>query len=131
MKMQLTLAPVLIALSVLAVPQDVKHAPTLQSCVGDINLWSSQIQNFTEPTYDQVREGLKAITMHEIEGRTKSLATFVSAYPMLGKGQDGNLSAAMTLSSYYDTEMQVRYFDFLYRHEMLNKFTEEDEAAQQ
>jgi hypothetical protein len=40
------------------------------------------------------------------------------------------LSTAMTLSSYYDSEIQLRYFDFILRHGMLDKFTEEDEAGQ-
>src|SRR5437879_4511255 len=110
--------------------QDVKHAPTVSSCVGDINLWSSQIPAFPEPNYDQWRGALKSMTLHEIDGRTSSLTDCVNAYPVLGKGQNGNLSVAVTLSNYYGLETQMRYFDFIYRHGMLSKFTEEDEAGQ-
>jgi hypothetical protein len=126
---QLIVATVLAA-SFFSISEDVKHAPTLQSCVGDVNLWSSQISNFPEPNVDQLRNGLKPLTIHEIEGRTKSLGDCVNAYPVLGKERNGDLSAAMTLSSFYDSEMQMRYFDFIYRHGMLSKFTEEDDAGQ-
>lgn len=121
---------VLVALSGFAVPQEIKHAPTLQSCVGDINFWSSQIPGFPEPSFDQMRGGLKSLTMQEMDGRTSSLTDCVNAYPNLGKGQNGDMSAALTLSFYYGTEEQVRYFDFLHRHGMLNKFNEEDAAGE-
>lgn len=110
--------------------QEVKHAPTIQSCIGDINLWSSQIPGFPEPSYDQVRSGTKALAMREIDGRLRSLGDCVNAYPALGKGTSGNLSAVMSLSSYYSDEEQARYLDFLVRHGMLNKFNEEDDAGQ-
>lgn len=124
------IAAVLIVIAVPAIPQDVKHAPTLSSCVGDINLWSSQIPGFPEPSYDQWRGALKSLTLHEIDGRVSSLTDCVNAYPVLGKGQNGNLSVPVTLSNYYGLETQVRYFDFIYRHGMLSKFTDEDEAGQ-
>ncbi len=130
MNWKLAVSAVTLSLAIAALPQDVKHAPTLQSCVGDINLWSSQIPGFPEPSYDQTRSGTKSLTMREIDGRTKSIAECVSAYPMLGTAQSGRESAALTLTSYYDGEKEMRYFDFLVRHGMLSKFNEEDEAGQ-
>jgi len=112
------------------VAQDVKHTPTLQSCAADINLWSSQVPGFPEPSLDQIRAGLKALTQGEIDGRVTSLGNCVSAYPSLGKGQGGNLPAATTLGNLYGLETQARYLNFIYRHGMLRKFTEEDEAGQ-
>ncbi len=127
---QLAIAALVFAIAVVAVSQDVKHAPTFQSCVGDINLWSSQIPGFPEPSYDQVRSGTKSLTVHEIDGRRKSMGECIGAYPVLGKGQTSDLSAAMSLNSYYDDEVEMRYFDFLNRHGLINKFNEEDQAGQ-
>jgi hypothetical protein len=129
-KWQLAIAVSVFAIAILALPQDVKHAPTLQSCIGDINLWSSQISGFPEPSYDQVRGGTKSLTMHEIDGRRESMGDCVSAYPVLGKGKSGDLSAVMSLSSYYGTEVEMRYVDFLNRHGLLTKLNEEDKAGQ-
>jgi hypothetical protein len=67
--------------------------------------------------------------MREIDGRLRSLGDCVNAYPVLGKGSAGNLSAAMSLSSYYGDEEQGRYLDFIVRHGMVNKFNEEDDAG--
>jgi hypothetical protein len=111
------------------VSQEIKHAPTLQSCIGDINLWSSQIPGFPEPSVDQLRAGTKSLTMHEMDGRTASLAECSSAYPQLGKPQSGDLPANVTLLMYYDDEQNMRYSDFLLRHGMLEKFKEEDNAG--
>lgn len=115
--------------SLIAAPQAVKHAPSLQSCVADINLWSSQIPGFPEASYDQWRGGFKSMTLREIDDRTSSLTDCVNAYPPLGKGQNGNLSVAVTISNYYGLETQARYLDFIYRHGLLRSFTEEDEAG--
>jgi hypothetical protein len=119
-----------VAIIVVAAAQDVKHAPSLTSCVGDINLWSSQLPGFPNPSSDQMRSGLKSMPLRELDGRTSSLTDCVNAYPALGKGQNGDMSAAVTLSFYYGLETQTRYMDFIFRHGMLKKFNEEDEAGE-
>jgi hypothetical protein len=113
----------------LASSQGVKHAPTLQSCVADINLWSSQIPGFPESGLDQIRTGMKSLTMKEIDGRVSSLGECVNSYPMLGKPQAGDLPAIITLLSFYDSEKELRYINFLHRHELLGKLKEEDAAG--
>jgi hypothetical protein len=127
---QLAIVVVIFALAVAAVPQEIKHAPTLQSCVADLNLWTSQIPGFPESNLDQVRSGTRPVTMQEIDGRISSLGECMNAYPVVGRSVGGNMSAAMGLLSCYDVEKESRYVDFLHRHGLLDKFKEEDAAGQ-
>jgi len=103
--------------------------PTLQSCIADVNLWSSQIPGFPDATLDQVRSGTKGFTMHEISARISSLSDCVVAYPTMETGQKGNVSGATTLIMFYDDELEMRYSNFLVRHNMLDSFNDEDQAG--
>jgi len=53
----------------------------------------------------------------------------VQSYPILQKNRPGELPAALSLVSFYEGEIQVRYVNFLSRHHLLDKFTEEDNAG--
>jgi hypothetical protein len=107
----------------------VKHAPTLQSCSADINLWSAQISGFPRGNLDQIRAGTKSLSLKEIDGRTRALIDCSRAYPVFLTGEHG-VSAAVALVDLYGTETGIRYMDFLARHEMMAKFYEEDQAGQ-
>jgi hypothetical protein len=48
---------------------------------------------------------------------------------MIGQGQKGGLAAATTLMSFYDDELEIRYSNFLVRHNMLDTFNDEDQAG--
>jgi len=58
-----------------------------------------------------------------------SISDCVAAYPAMGRGQKGSLSAATTLIMFYDDELEMRYSNFLVRHNMLDTFKEEDQAG--
>jgi len=61
--------------------QDVKHAPTFEACVADLNLWTSQIPGWPTRHMDQVREGTKDLTVSEMVARSQSLEECIGAYP--------------------------------------------------
>src|SRR5438309_1408792 len=72
-KLKLLLASVF-AVAIFAVPQEIKHAPTLQSCAADLDLWACQIPGWPSPTLDQVESGTKSLSVHEMEGRGSSMS---------------------------------------------------------
>jgi len=119
----------LVAVAATVALAEPKHAPTLQSCIADVNLWSSQIPGFPDATLDQVRSGTKGLTMHEISVRVSSISDCVVGYPMIEQGQNRSPSAATTLIMYYDDELEIRYSNFLMRHNMLDTFNDEDQAG--
>ncbi|HXY09344.1 MAG TPA: hypothetical protein VEI52_15990 [Terriglobales bacterium] len=126
---KLTVSVGIVAVAATVALAEPKHAPTLESCIADVNLWSSQIPGFPDATLDQVRSGTKGLTMHEISVRVSSISDCVAAYPMIGQGQKGSLSAATTLIMFYDYELKIRYSNFLVRHNMLDTFNDEDQAG--
>jgi len=89
----------------------------------------NQIPGFPDATLDQVRSGTKGFTMHEISARVGSISDCVAAYPLIGQGQKGSLSAATTLIMSYDDELEIRYSNFLVRYNMLDTFNDEDQAG--
>ena len=111
------------------VPQEPKHAPTLQSCTVDLNLWTAQIPGWPNSSAEQAREGTKALTFNEMGARIASLNDCVSAYPTLNRARAGELSMPFSLVGIYHGETAERYFDFLDRHNLLVKFIQEDEAG--
>jgi hypothetical protein len=123
---QLPIAAVLVVAAATATPQDVKHAPTIESCVADINLWSSEIPTGWDPG-----AALKSLTANEIQGRRRELTECEASYPMLGRATtSGSSSNAERLQFNYEIEMETRFIDFLKRHDMLDKFKQEDQAGQ-
>ena len=128
--MKLLAASVLIlAVSVPAVPQEVKHAPALQACTADLNLWTAQIPDWPKANAKQEREGTKALTMLEMGDRMSYIGDCISAHPILNRANAGDIPLALSLIMTYDREVTQRYFDFLSRHDLLTKFSEEDRAG--
>jgi hypothetical protein len=122
-------ASMLLAICAATGSQEVKHAPTLQSCVADLNLWTSQIPGWPNPNPEQVREGTKGLTVQEMRGRVLSLNYCTSAYPALNRSKSDELSSSLSLFIVYDNEIQERLMNFLDRHNLIVKFTLEDEAG--
>lgn len=118
-----------LALSMSAIPQEVKHAPTLDSCAADLNLWISQIPGWPTSTGVQDQEGTRSLTAQEITKRGAYLNDCGQAYPVLNKNRPGELSAIASLGLIYESEIQRRLFHFLDRHGLSEKFTQEDEAG--
>jgi hypothetical protein len=112
-----------------AFPQEIKHAPTFQSCNADLNLWASQIPGFPTSTVEQDRDGIKPLTTHEMINRTSYLNDCGQAYPGLNKNRPGELSALFSLGLIYEQEIQRRLFHFLDRHGLSDKFAQEDESG--
>jgi len=109
--------------------QQVKHAPTLESCGADFNLWSSQISGFPSSTADQDQEGTKSLATTEIVNRLSYLDDCSRAYPVLNRSRPGEMSALFSLEWVYVQEITRRKDHFLSRHGLLAKFYEEDEAG--
>jgi hypothetical protein len=123
------LLPSVLVLTMLAASQEMKHAPTLQSCEADLNLWSSQIPGYPTSTSEQDQEGTKSLTVHEMTDRLSYLNDCSLAYPAFNKTRPGEMSALFSLSWVYVQEMHRRYLHFLDRHSLSAKFYEEDEAG--
>jgi hypothetical protein len=112
-----------------AIPQEVKHAPTLQSCAADLNLWTSQIPGWPNPSMEQARQGTKPLTFQVMGARVSSLSDCSGAYPILTHSRSNELSALESLLNIYLTETSGRYFNFLDRHDLIVKFIQEDEVG--
>ena len=110
-------------------PQEVKHAPTLQSCTADLNLWTSQIPGWPKPSTEQIREGTKTLTVKEMQEREAYIGDCASAYPEINRAKNDGVSTGFYLIMAYDIEIEERLFGFLRRHSLLDKFTAEDEAG--
>jgi len=126
----LAVGVMLAELSPLALPQEVKPSPKLEECVADLNLWSSEITGYPNPSVDQIHDSLKSQTLKEIDGRSLSIGACAQAYPELQKAEAGRLSAAQSLLEMYGHERTKMLLDFLVRHNLVNKFHEEDAAGQ-
>jgi hypothetical protein len=109
--------------------QDVQHAPTLETCVADVNLWTSEIPGWPNTSLDQIREGTNPLSVRVIQSRILSVTECSSAHPQLNQAKSGELAASSALPHLYELEMQRRLLDFLDRHGLRAKFTEEDEAG--
>ena len=127
MKHLLALASLILTASL--VGQEIKHAPTFQSCQADLNLWTSQIPGFPTSTSEQDQEGTESLTVHEMTNRMSYLNDCALAYPVFNKNRPGELSALFSLGLVYDSEIKGRLFHFLNRHGLSDKFTQEDEAG--
>lgn len=119
----------ILAVVVTAAPQEVKHAPTLQSCTADLNLWTSQIPGWPKPSTEQIREGTKALTVKEMQEREAYIGDCANAYPEVNRAKNDGVSTSLYLIMVYDIEIEERVFGFLRRHSLLVKFTAEDEAG--
>jgi len=119
-------AAVMLLASARAAPDEIKHAPTLDSCMADLNRWISQIPGYPNETYDQNRSGLRSLTAKQLDDRRMYLAECMLEYPALTKSKPGEMPAIMALASVYEGEVEARYFDFLVRHNILQTFTSED-----
>jgi hypothetical protein len=109
--------------------QEVKHAPTFQSCAADLNLWTSQIPGWPNPSVEQSRGGTKNLTVQEMRGRVLAVSECSISYPLLDRSKPNELSASISLTMVYDNEIQERLMNFLDRHNLIVKFTLEDEAG--
>ena len=110
-------------------PQEVKHAPTLQSCTADLNLWTAQIPGWPTPSTEQIREGMKSLTVKEMREREVYVGDCASAYPEIKRAKNNEVSTSLYLIMVYDIEIEERLFGFLRRHSLLDKFTAEDETG--
>jgi hypothetical protein len=129
MKLVMGFSILILVVCVNALPQEIKHAPALQTCTADLNLWTAQAPGWPSPNAEQVREGTKTLTVKEMQERAVYLSSCSSAYPALNRAKPSDLSPVFTLTMVYDNEIQERLFSFLDRHNLIVKFQLEDEAG--
>jgi hypothetical protein len=49
---------------------EIKHAPTLEACAADINLWVSELQQWPKETSEQARKDLEPLTYADLADRS-------------------------------------------------------------
>jgi hypothetical protein len=97
----------MLLIPIVGLHQDVRHAPTLESCAADINLWTSEIPGLRISALDRCTE----------------------SHPSLAKALPGEEAPAELLVALYNGEMKQRLMDFLDRHGLGAKFIEEDKEG--
>jgi len=120
---------VVLAISLPTLAQEIKHAPALELCVADINLWISEISQWPKPQPEQLSKDLAALTFTDLRDRALFLDDCAHAYPELKASKSGELSAGIALISQYTGEIQHRMLMFLERHDLLQRFVNEDAAG--
>ena len=100
------------SLTILAVGQEIKHAPTVAQCQADQRLWFSKIEgeSSTLPKYDVLSEW--AIEMGDC--KTVDPVNFNKYYNLHGE---------------IDAERALRMIDFIDRQGLRQKFLAEDAAG--
>ncbi len=101
----------------IASPQEVKHAPALEACVADANLWVSEVEN-------GLNQGRipPQLTWKQLVARQSYLMDCQQAYP---KHQWSN-----DLNYVYEMEQAEREMKFIVRHKLFDQFIKEDEAGE-
>jgi hypothetical protein len=117
-----------------AVPsQDVKHAPTLESCASSINVWISEampgIGMKNVPKVEYKSDTYKRLTYIELRFRTSFLYDCIMDHRELIARDDATGWGAATLPPGYEGEMKERLKSFIDRHGLFEKFIEEDVAG--
>ena len=127
MKTAALLLVFVITLATIAGAGEIKHAPTLEACTADINLWVSELKQWPKETPDQARKDLETLTYADLADRSAYLNDCLQAHRELADEARGKLSAATTLILVdYSSEMRNRLVDFIERHSLFPKFTAED-----
>jgi hypothetical protein len=121
------------------VPQQVEQPPSMETCVADLNSWTSGLDGI--PFGDQVRSALKPLSQKELLRRLEILnyceassLTQMKAAPVAQRASLDKLGISsgriQLLLENYMHERSVRYFDFIVRHKLLDQFDREDESGE-
>lgn len=109
--------------------QEVRHAPTLEACAADMNLWRGEIPA-TSDINNSIRTGTKNLTVKGMQKRIEYIQDCASAYPqLLQSGDSSRVPLTVSLVIEYRTEITQRLTDFLERRDLWSKFLEEDDAG--
>lgn len=104
------------------------HAPTLQQCVADLNLWRSEANvQSAAGDLEILRRHLHDVTAMQLLDRTIEMERCGLAY-RYGLGGE-NLKNLQSLDNVYDIELLNRLHHFLVRHDLVGKFHAEDKAG--
>jgi len=128
-----------LAIPVSTIPQQTEQAPSTETCVADLNSWSSGLDGI--PFGDQVRSALKPLTQGEMFRRLVILnyceASSLTQMKAVQAEQRASLDKLgissgriQVLREHYMSERSVRYFDFVVRHKLLDQFDREDESGE-
>jgi len=129
----------ILALPFSTVPQQVEQAPSIETCVADLNSWSSGLDGV--PFGDRVRLAMKPLTQAELFRRLETLnyceassLAQMKAVPVAQRSSLDKLGVfagrIQLLRENYMHERFARYFDFIVRHKLLDQFDREDESGE-
>ncbi len=90
------------------------HAPTLEQCKADVNLWNNEFQH----------NGYVNVSIHELNERSKELSACLVSYP-----KDPSHGLWVDVHVQFHSVMEYRYSAFIARHNLFNKFMEEDKQG--
>jgi hypothetical protein len=96
-------------LTVGAMAQDVKHAPTAAQCQADIAVWKAES-----------KVDIEALAVNALVGRANELSDCSKV--LVGDGSEW----ALTLRAAYDQHIEKRYVNFLIRHGFGQQMVDED-----
>ncbi len=108
----------------------VDHAPTLEQCTADLNLWQAQANVDEALGNAKIREkSLEEITVDQMQQRLSLLKRCSQAHPAFDHSEAETTPRVLALTLTYNLEIKRRYALFMVRHNLFEKFTAEDEAG--
>jgi hypothetical protein len=119
--MKSLLVAVMVAMSLSSVAQEIKHAPTMESCQADFNLWMAGISRAARGEPSPVAN----LSFDELFSRIAYIRDCKDANPALKKNCDDE---GLLLDWMYGVEMRNRLLRFVKRHDLKETFLEEDKA---
>ena len=119
-----TLIVVLLCVTTAGIAQTTDHAPTLEQCTADINLWHARLGGGNN--WDSIKAGTQDLTVETMETRKREIGVCALAYPKLAVAGPGEDSYIKVISDTYDEVISRRLEAFLTRHRLYDKFLEED-----
>jgi hypothetical protein len=109
-----------------AVGQD--HAPSMEQCVADMRLWSSQMDDYLVAETARIKSGspdksqLMGLTMRQLNDRASEMVDCVAVDP------SGQVDYKEEASEYNDA-YRDRYERYIVRHHLMDQVLKEDEEG--
>ena len=141
-KRVVTLCAVIVCFAVGTNSQDIKVGADLEVCNAQVNLWVAQT-DISRPYGPEIRKVMDALTSEAILNREgvimdcvltdlKELKAVPEVPQRAAKSQKLGirLDEARTLLDLYGKEQRTRYFHFITRNKLRQKFDQEDKAGE-
>jgi hypothetical protein len=117
----LLIAAMLLVISLPTVAQEIKHAPTLDACQADFNLWMADINRASHGGANEV----SSLSFNELFTRVGYIHDCQDANPSLKKNCNDE---GLLMEWIYGMEMRNRLLGFVKRHSLKETFLDEDAA---